>query len=64
MFPGGGGSLACARWLVAQGGWAALYRGLVPRLNRVVAETALTMTLYRRFSALCNEAFDGGEGAA
>ena len=50
---------ACARQLVREGGIAALYRGLAPRLNRVVLETALSFTFYQHLSALCDELIDG-----
>jgi len=40
------GSIDCARQLFNQGGVAALYKGVVPRLTRVCAEVAITMTLY------------------
>lgn len=54
-----GGILSYGRWILATGGgYRALYRGLVPRLNRVVAETGLTMVFYRRFSSLCNTVLD------
>jgi len=40
------GSVDCVRQLFAEGGIAALYKGVVPRLTRVCAEVAITMTLY------------------
>ena len=47
----------CLRAIYAEQGARGLYRGLAPRLNRVVLETSLSFTLYEHFSRACNEAF-------
>lgn len=39
-------SLQCARMTVAEGGFAALYRGVTPRLTRVTCEVAVQFTLF------------------
>ena len=43
-------AMACAYSVWKDGGIRALYRGLMPRLNRVIAETALTFAFYERIS--------------
>lgn len=48
------GSIDCARQLFAQGGIAALYKGVVPRLTRVCAEVAITFTLYEEVVQMLN----------
>lgn len=48
------GSLDCARQLYKEGGVAALYKGVVPRLARVCCEVAITFTLYDQVAQLLN----------
>ena len=48
-------AMHCARSIAdSGGGFRALYRGLIPRLNRVILETGLTFTFYQHISAACN----------
>jgi len=47
-------SLHCARELVANEGFLALYKGVGPRLSRVCCEVAITMTLYGEVVKLLN----------
>jgi hypothetical protein len=57
--PRGASALACLRAVYAAEGLRGCYKGLAPRLNRVVLETSLTFTFYDAISRSLNRAMDG-----
>ena len=52
-------ALQCLRAIAREEGARGLYKGLAPRLNRVVLETSLTFTFYEWLSRAANRLIDG-----
>ena len=51
-------TMDCARQLYAEGGIGALYKGVGPRITRVMFEVAITMSLYGEIVKALDQ-FDG-----